>query len=76
MVLMYGADVADMFLKAYCEIVPGFQHHPYWDLHAAIGCLPSPRFYEPWRSFGLDYIDQSLLQDRMDDYVSRIVSAL
>jgi len=42
-----GAEVADRFLAAH-RALTGFDHHPYWDVVAAVDCIPELHSPEPW----------------------------
>jgi aminoglycoside phosphotransferase (APT) family kinase protein len=67
--LMYGLNVADKLLQAYEAEVGQFEHHPYWDMDAALSWMPDPDYYEPWREFGLGDIPQRLLRERIKEFL-------
>lgn len=74
LVTMYGIEVAEEFLAHYCELVGGFEHHPYWDIDSILNwCLPQPGFYSPWLDFGLEPMTQETLNQRMDAYLERVM---
>jgi len=75
--LMYGGDVMQAFLNAYCQAAPNFVYEPYWDLDSLFDmCFPEPPFYEPWQEFGLEKIPPEILQQRLDNYLEQIVLKL
>jgi phosphotransferase family enzyme len=72
---MFGPEVADQFLKAYCAVADGFEYNPYWDLDSLLDtCLPQPTFYPPWQDFGLDYIAPEELKRRVDAHLERVIA--
>lgn len=74
---MYGPWAADRFLKTYSEVSEGFEYNPYWDVDAILDtCFPRPKFYTPWRDFGLDIIQPQMLNQRVDAYLESVMSRI
>lgn len=72
--LMLGSHAAEEFLTAYQKVASSFQYHPYWDLESILDmCLPNPTFYKPWQEFGLDIIDNTTLQNRIDNHLENVM---
>ena len=72
--LMFGADVADAFSRAYAPNgFAGFDD-PYWDVDCVLGALPDPTYYAPWRHFGLGPIEPAELRSRLEDHLSRALA--
>lgn len=76
LVQMYGIDAADQFLAGYCERVPAYAHHPYWDLQCAADHLPDPTGYGPWEAFGLPVPSRPLLRGRIESLLTQALSRL
>ena len=76
LVQMYGIDAADEFLAGYCERVPGYAHHPYWDLQCAADQLPDPTGYPAWEVFGLPVPSRPLLRERIESLLTQALSRL
>ena len=75
LVQMFGSDVADQFLRAYCAVADGFTYNPYWDVDSLLDCcFPQPTYYPPWRDFGLDDIPPQVLYQRVDAYLERLMA--
>lgn len=65
--VMYGPEAAEAFLEAYRETAGACAFDPYWDVDAVLDmCLPQPRYYEPWRLFGLGRIAQAEIERRVE----------
>ncbi|MDA1076763.1 MAG: aminoglycoside phosphotransferase family protein [Proteobacteria bacterium] len=75
LVAMYGEPEADVFLAAYLQRRPGFEHHPYWDLDAGLGAMPEPSVYPPWISFGLNHLREQDIGERLIAFVTSRVTA-
>ena len=74
---MYGLEVAEKFLSAYEQSVGSeFAHHPYWDIDSILSSLPDPEYYPPWQDFGLGWLDQNLIRDRIDEHLRVVVSRI
>ena len=74
--LMYGLQAADGFLDAYTAEVGHFDHHPYWDVDAALSWLPDLSYYEPWQEFGLGDETPGLLQHRMEAFLQSAANCI
>lgn len=75
--MMHGMAVADQFLALYSEMSDGFDYQPYWDVDSILDvCLPEPRFYAPWQTFGLATIAPHVLQQRIDAQLERVMASL
>jgi aminoglycoside phosphotransferase (APT) family kinase protein len=75
---MYGAGVAERFLRA-CRAVVGssFEHHPCWDLLVLIETLPGPpSVYPPWFDFGMQGLTDEIVQERVDEYLVSVMAQL
>jgi len=71
---MYGIEAADKFLEYYCDLTGGFEHNVYWDIDSLLNmCLPQPMFYPPWLDFGLEFMSQAAVNQRMDEYLGRVM---
>jgi len=74
LVLMYGLEAAEQFLKSYLKAAPNFIYEPYWDLDSILDmCFPQPQFYQPWQEFGLDRIPATVLNQRVDLYLQEVM---
>ena len=75
---LHGVSVADEFLNAYItEAGSEFQYDPYWDLMSVVEQLPGPpSMYEGWRASGVPSISNTLMRERVDDYVRSVVARL
>lgn len=63
---MFGIEAADAFLAAYRAARPEYRHDGYWDLDVAVGALPDPVYYAPWREFGFPEIPVDTLRTRLE----------
>lgn len=71
---MFGPSAADQFLQTYSEVSEGFEYNPYWDIDSILDmCLPRPKFYTPWRDFGLGIIPPETLNQRVDTYIESVM---
>ena len=75
---LYGVAAADMFLDAYRSLAgAGFEYHPYWDLIAIVEILPGPPgVYEGWPAFGVNHLNDEIIRERLDAYISSLVERL
>jgi aminoglycoside phosphotransferase (APT) family kinase protein len=75
---LHGVSVADEFLTAYiAEAGSEFQYDPYWDLMSVVELLPGPpSMYEGWRASGIPNISDTVMRERVDDYVKSVVARL
>lgn len=75
--LMFGPDAAAKFLKLYVQAADAFAYEPYWDVDAILNMsLPEPRYYTPWRHFGLGAIEQQELRWRAESFLAGPLRAL
>jgi aminoglycoside phosphotransferase (APT) family kinase protein len=65
--LVDGADAADAFLKAYVDLVPAYDHHPWWDVADLLSFDDDFRGVMAFTSFGARF-DLDLLRSRADDW--------
>lgn len=74
---LYGENVANQFLTAYqAQIGTRFIHQPYWDIIVLLETLPGPpAVYPPWRTFSRIHLSPSLLQTRLESFLSSIISS-
>jgi aminoglycoside phosphotransferase (APT) family kinase protein len=69
--MMLGPDAAQRFLDSY-HAHGGAEHDAYWDLESLLlMSLPEPRFYAPWRAFGLAPIADVSLRERCEAHLER-----
>ena len=74
LVMIMGVEVAEQFHAAYLTTAKDFIYDPYWDIDSILDmCLPEPGFYEPWLEFGLARITPEVLQQRIDQYLERVL---
>ena len=74
---MFGLSAADQFLETYSEVSEGFEYNPYWDVDSILDtCFPRPKFYTPWRDFGLGIIPPEMLNQRVDTYIERVMARI
>lgn len=75
---LYGVAEADMFLRAFSSAAGAdFEYHPYWDLIAAVELLPGPPgVYPGWPAFGVGHLNEAVIRERVDEYLSSIVARL
>jgi aminoglycoside phosphotransferase (APT) family kinase protein len=75
---LHGVSVADEFLAAYiAEAGSEFTYDPYWDLMSVVVLLPGPpSMCEGWRVGGVPSISNSVMRERVDDYVKSVVARL
>jgi aminoglycoside phosphotransferase (APT) family kinase protein len=74
---MFGIAAADQFLETYSEVSEGFEYNPYWDVDSLLDtCIPRPKFYPPWRDFGLDIIPPEMLNQRVDTYIESVMERI
>lgn len=73
---LYGLGAADRFLGAYESLAgAGFAYHAYWDLMALVEVLPGPPdVYEGWPAFGVHHLDEEVMRERVDDYLSSLMA--
>jgi aminoglycoside phosphotransferase (APT) family kinase protein len=73
-----GVAAADDFLSAYILAAGSqFEYDPYWDLMSVVEMLPGPpSMYEGWRASGLPDISDAVMRERVDLYVTSVVSRL
>jgi aminoglycoside phosphotransferase (APT) family kinase protein len=73
-----GVSVADEFLAAYvAEAGSEFKYDPYWDLMSVVELLPGPpSMYEGWRASGVANISNTVMRERVDEYVASVVARL
>ena len=74
--VMIGARAADEFLAAYQRAAPGFAYAPFWDLDSVLDACFAPRFYSPWREFGLAEIPELVIKARAEEYLHTIIRRL
>jgi len=72
--LMYGATPAANFLDSYASACGGYRQHPYWDLDTAFDWAHEPRYYRPWREFGLPAVSRQTLCARLEDHLEEVLS--
>jgi hypothetical protein len=65
--LVDGADAADAFLKAYVDLVPGYDHHPWLDAADLLSFDDDFRGVMAFNAFGAQF-DLDLLRSRADDW--------
>ncbi|MDY0407021.1 hypothetical protein P5G51_018240 [Virgibacillus sp. 179-BFC.A HS] len=50
-----------------------FRYHPYWDLRSLLDVLSDPlEVYAGWSAFGME-ITPELMQERMDNYLLKLL---
>ena len=77
LVMLFGPSAADQFLQTYNKVSGGFEYNPYWDVDSILDtCFPQPKFYLPWRDFGLDVISQEILNQRVDTYIESVIERI
>lgn len=74
LVQMHGIEAGDLLLEAYRRVVPGYEHHSYWDVDWVLGTLPDPEFYRPWLRHGLSQPAQPLVRRRIEEYLASILT--
>ena len=65
--LVDGADAADAFLRAYVELVPAYDHDPWWDAADLLSFDDDFRGVMAFNAFGAQF-DLDLLHSRADDW--------
>jgi hypothetical protein len=65
--LVDGADAADAFLKAYVDLVPEYEHHPWWDVADLFSFDDDFRGVIAFNAFGAQF-DLDLVRSRADDW--------
>ncbi len=75
---LHGTAAADKFLGAYQSVAgSGFTYDPYWDLIALAEVLPGPPdVYSGWTAHGVTHLDEDLMRERVDEYLSSLVARL
>jgi aminoglycoside phosphotransferase (APT) family kinase protein len=65
--LVDGAHAADTFLKAYVDLVPAYDHHPWWDVADLLSFDDDFRGVMAFTTFGARF-NLDLLRSRADDW--------
>jgi phosphotransferase family enzyme len=73
--LVDGADAADAFLKAYIDLVPAYDHHPWWDVADLVSFDDDFRGVVAFNAFGAR-LDLDLLHSRADDWAQVLAQRL
>jgi aminoglycoside phosphotransferase (APT) family kinase protein len=73
---LYGVTAADMFLDAYLSLAGDeFRYDAYWDLISVIEGLPGPPdVYAGWVAFGVRHLDDNLMRERADAYLTSLMA--
>ena len=69
--LVNGVDAADSFLKAYVDLVPAYDHHPWWDAADLLSFDDDFRGVMAFNAFGAG-LDVELLRSRADTFAEAI----
>jgi len=72
--LMHGMEAADAFLDAYRQLVPGYEHHQFWDVDDALSAPLHVLPYAPWADLGLTGLSAEILQSRLEAFIRAAVS--
>jgi aminoglycoside phosphotransferase (APT) family kinase protein len=73
--MLYGAEAADAFLRAYGAEVRGFDYDPLWDLEAVFDmAAPTPTYYAPWDAFGEPDPGEAVVRERVEAQVERALA--
>ena len=72
--LLYGVEVADLFLTAYKKHVGSlFTYDSYWDIVSAFDFLDGPpTVYSGWAAFGVTGLTDAMMEERMDAFVESL----
>lgn len=75
---LHGTAAADEFLNAYQAVAGSdFNYDPYWDLMAVVEVLPGPPdVYSGWTAHGVTHLDDALMRERVDAYLSSLLARL
>jgi aminoglycoside phosphotransferase (APT) family kinase protein len=73
--LVDGADAADAFLTAYRDLVPAYDHHPWWDAADLLSFDDDFRGVIAFNAFGAKF-DLDLLRARADDWARVLAQKL
>ncbi|MEK5036699.1 phosphotransferase family protein [Sporosarcina sp. FSL K6-3457] len=73
--LLYGVEVADLFLAAYEKHAgSSFTYDSYWDIVSAFDFLDGPpTVYSGWAAFGVIGLMDAMMEERMDAFVGSLV---
>ena len=73
---LFGVKAADQFLQAYqSQAAPAWHYDTYWDLLALVEILPGPPdVYPPWVEFGIHSLNNEVMLQRMDVYLTSLLS--
>jgi aminoglycoside phosphotransferase (APT) family kinase protein len=73
---LYGVTAADTFLDAYLSLAGDvFRYDAYWDLISVIEGLPGPPdVYAGWVAFGVRHLDDNLMRERADAYLTSLMA--
>ncbi|WP_342514119.1 aminoglycoside phosphotransferase family protein [Sporosarcina sp. FSL K6-1522] len=72
--LLYGVEVADLFLRAYKKAAgTSFPYDSYWDIVSAFDFLDGPpTVYPGWASFGVTDLTDAMMEERLDAFVGSL----
>jgi len=73
---LLGLEAADRFLTAYQSLAgSAFDYCPYWDLRAIADCLSGPPgVYSGWVDFGVTFLTDQIVQERVDAYLVSLMN--
>lgn len=72
--MLYGTDIADLFLKYYQKHAKDFEYTYYWDIISLIDILFStPTVYQGWIDLGIHNLTDKLIIERLDYYLSSLL---
>lgn len=73
--LLYGKEIADLFLQSYQDQSNLSSYSSYWDLHAIFNFFPdSIEVYPGWLAFGVKELTIDLLQNRLEEYLAHLLN--
>lgn len=75
LVMLFGVEVADLFLKAYqFHAKENFLYDIYWDILSLYDMLSGPpKVYPGWEAFGVTGLTDKMMEKRVEEYMLHLL---